>query len=222
MKKLISIIAGSILAMMSFTISQAEIRLGVIGNVAADFGEAKETLKDSGQISKETAVLAHSYASLFGEISVDQAAGLTIGIEYAPDTIALEKETREIPTGRTDSGNQVIDAEVEDLYTVYVSLPFGESGMYARAGYMSATMNTIETLATGSTYGNVDIEGTQLGLGYHGDLGDNMFFKAEGVYNSWDDIAINGSEEGGTSGSFNKIDATITGVAARLAVGVRF
>ena len=108
----------------------------------------------------ENGLQAHTCYSYQGEISVDQAAGLTIGVEYAPDTIALEKETREIPTGRTDSGNQVIDAEVEDLYTVYIALPFGETGMYARAGYMSATMNTIETLATGSTYGNVDIEGS--------------------------------------------------------------
>tara|TARA_B100001121_G_scaffold48538_2_gene41927 strand:- start:1380 stop:2051 length:672 start_codon:yes stop_codon:yes gene_type:complete len=223
MKKLISVIAGSFLAIMSFNVASAvEMRLGVLGNMAADFGEAKETLKDSGQISKETAVLAHSYASVFAEVALDQAAGLTFGVEYAPETIELEKETRVIPTGRTDSGSQIIDAEVEDLLTAYVALPIGETGAYVRLGYLQATLNTQETLATGSTYANVDIEGTQLGAGYMGEIGDNLFYKLEGVYNEWDNMALNGSEEGGTSGSFNKIDADITGVAARLAVGFRF
>ena len=223
MKKLISVIAGSFLAIMSFNVASAvEMRLGVLGNMAADFGEAKETLKDSGQISKETAVLAHSYASVFAEVALDQAAGLTFGVEYAPETIELEKETRVIPTGRTDSGSQIIDAEVEDLLTAYVALPIGETGAYVRLGYLQATLNTQETLATGSTYANVDIEGTQLGAGYMGEIGDNLFYKLEGVYNEWDNMALNGSEEGGTSGSFNKIDANITGVAARLAVGFRF
>ena len=223
MKKLISVIAGSFLAIMSFNVASAvEMRLGVLGNMAADFGEAKETLKDSGQISKETAVLAHSYASVFAEVAVDQAAGLTFGVEYAPETIELEKETRVIPTGRTDSGSQIIDAEVEDLLTAYVALPIGETGAYVRLGYLQATLNTQETLATGSTYANVDIEGTQLGAGYMGEIGDNLFYKLEGVYNEWDNMALNGSEEGGTSGSFNKIDADITGVAARVAVGFRF
>ena len=216
-------IAGSFLAIMSFNVASAvEMRLGVLGNMAADFGEAKETLKDSGQISKETAVLAHSYASVFAEVALDQAAGLTFGVEYAPETIELEKETRVIPTGRTDSGSQIIDAEVEDLLTAYVALPIGETGAYVRLGYLQATLNTQETLATGSTYANVDIEGTQLGAGYMGEIGDNLFYKLEGVYNEWDNMALNGSEEGGTSGSFNKIDANITGVAARLAVGFRF
>ena len=223
MKKLISVIAGSFLAIMSFNVASAvEMRLGVLGNMAADFGEAKETLKDSGQISKETAVLAHSYASVFAEVALDQAAGLTFGVEYAPETIELEKETRVIPTGRTDSGSQIIDAEVEDLLTAYVALPIGETGAYVRLGYLQATLNTQETLATGSTYANVDIEGTQLGAGYMGEIGDNLFYKLEGVYNEWDNMALNGSEEGGTSGSFNKIDADITGVAARVAVGFRF
>ena len=224
MKKLISVIAGSFLAIMSFNVASAvEMRLGVLGNMAADFGEAKETLKDSGQISKETAVLAHSYASVFAEVALDQAAGLTFGVEYAPETIELEKEARVIrESGTGDSGSQIIDGEVEDLLTAYVALPIGETGAYVRLGYLQATLNTQETLATGSTYANVDIEGTQLGAGYMGEIGDNLFYKLEGVYNEWDNMALNGSEEGGTSGSFNKIDANITGVAARLAVGFRF
>jgi len=224
MKKLISVIAGSFLAIMSFNVASAvEMRLGVLGNMAADFGEAKETLKDSNRTTKETAVLAHSYASVFAEVALDQAAGLTFGVEYAPETIELEKETRVIrESGTGDSGSQIIDGEVEDLLTAYVALPIGETGAYVRLGYLQATLNTQETLATGSTYANVDIEGTQLGAGYMGEIGDNLFYKLEGVYNEWDNMALNGSEEGGTSGSFNKIDADITGVAARVAVGFRF
>lgn len=225
MNKLISAFAGAILAVMSLmSVSSAEVRLGLVGNMAADFGEAKETLKDSNRTTKETAVLAHSYASLFAEFSIEQAGGLTFGVEYAPETIELEKETRVIiPSAVGDSGTQIIDAEVEDLATIYASMPIGQTGAYVKAGYMMATMNTKETLATGSTYGNVDMEGLTVGAGYMGDLGDSgLFYKVEGVYNTWDNIAINGSQEGGTSGSYNKIDATITGVAARLGLGYKF
>ena len=225
MNKLISAFAGAILAVMSLmSVSSAEVRLGLVGNMAADFGEAKETLKDSNRTTKETAVLAHSYASLFAEFSIEQAGGLTIGVEYAPETIELEKETRVIrPSAVGDSGTQIIDAEVEDLATIYASMPIGQTGAYVKAGYMMATMNTKETLATGSTYGNVDMEGLTFGAGYMGDLGDSgLFYKVEGVYNTWDNIAINGSQVGGTAGSYNKIDATITGVAARLGLGYKF
>ena len=229
MNKLISAFAGAILAVMSLmSVSSAEVRLGLVGNMAADFGEAKETLKDSNRTTKETAVLAHSYASLFAEFSIEQAGGLTIGVEYAPETIELEKETRVIrpstDAGASDSGSQIIDAEVEDLATIYASMPIGQTGAYVKAGYMMATMNTKETLATGSTYGNVDMEGLTFGAGYMGDLGNSgLFYKVEGVYNTWDNIAVNGSEEGAAaSGSYNKIDATITGVAARLGLGYKF
>jgi len=224
MNKLLTTVAASLVATLSFTaVNSGEFRAGVAMVGAGDYATATETRKDSLNKSKQEAVLAHSYGVLFGEFAMDAAGGLTLGFEYAPETIQLETETRNIrPSATGDSGSQVIAAEVEDIMTAYVSLPIGGTGAYAKVGYSMATLNTKETLATGSTYGNVDMTGTQLGLGYHGEIGDKAFYKLEGNYSAWDDIAVNGSEVGGTSGSFNKIEAKITGVSARLAVGLRF
>ena len=116
MNKLLTSIAALSIASMSFSAVNSEIRLGVVANMAADYGVAEETLKDSGRKTEEHAVLAHSFASIFAEISIEQAMGLTFGVEYAAETIDLEKETRGIRAeggadAGADSGNQVIDAE---------------------------------------------------------------------------------------------------------------
>ena len=85
-----------------------------------------------------------------------------------------------------------------------------------------ATMNTKENLATGSKYDNIDMEGISIGGGYEGDLGDSMFWRAEGTYQHWDDLSSNGSEAGGTTGSRNKITAELAGVTGSLSVGMKF
>lgn len=227
MNKLLTSIAALSIASMSFSAVNSEIRLGVVANMAADYGVAEETLKDSGRKTEEHAVLAHSFASIFAEISIEQAMGLTFGVEYAAETIDLEKETRGIRAeggadAGADSGNQVIDASVEDITTLYVAMPLGASGAYIRAGYVMADLRTTETLTTGSTYADVNMDGTQVGAGYMGTIGDRGFYKLEGTYTEFDKMSLNGTEVGSAATNFNKIDAQISGVAARLAVGVRF
>jgi hypothetical protein len=66
------------------------------------------------------------------------------------------------------------------------------------------------------------MEGTQLGMGYLGTLGERGFYKLETTYTEFDKMGLNGSEAGATAAAFNKIDAQITGVSARVAFGVRF
>jgi hypothetical protein len=227
MNKLLTSIAALSIASMSFSAVNSEIRVGVVANMAADYGVAEETLKDSGRKTEEHAVLAHSYGSIFAEFSIEQAMGLTLGVEYAAESIDLEQETRSIRAeggadAGADSGDQLIDASVEDITTIYVALPIGTSGAYVRAGYVMAELQTKETLTTGSTYANVDMEGTTVGAGYMGTIGDRGFYKLEGTYTEYDKMGLNGSQAGSAAGNFNKIDAQISGVAARLAVGVRF
>lgn len=228
MNKLMTTVAAISLAAMTVSANSGEFRVGAIVNGAADYATATETRKDSGNRTTEEAVLAHSYASVFAEFAIDAGNGIAFGVEYAPEGIELETETRvlvglsRLGGGSNDEGTQKIDAAVKDFMTAYVSVPFGSTGAYARLGYMTATLDTKETLVTGSTYSNVDMTGTQLGLGYMGKIGERAFYRLEGNYNAWDDMAVNGSEAGGTTTSFNKIDAKITGASARLAVGFAF
>jgi len=237
MKKLNTILAavGALLMLSVTSANSVEFKAGVSANGMAAYANAKETLKGSPQqrTTNEEAILATSFASVFAEISSDAAMGLGIGISYAPEVVDLEKETRaiqrcadHISTACTsyatgDSGNQIIDGKVEDLVSIYLTLPVGDTGAYVKAGYMQATLNTTENLATGSKYANVDLTGTQVGGGYEGELGDMAFWRAEGTMQMWEDVRADGSEAGG-SGDKNSITAELGSVTGTLSVGMKF
>jgi len=237
MKKINTILAalGALLMLTVTSANSVEFKAGVSANGMAAYANAKETLKDSGRETNEEAILATSYASAFLEISSDAAMGLGFGISYAPEVVDLEKETRTLQrcadhldhlgctsyaTG--DSGDQVIDGKIEDLVSIYLTLPVGDTGAYVKAGYMQATLNTTENLTTGSKYANVDLSGTHFGGGYEGSLGDMAFWRAEGSMQMWEDVRADGSEAGATAGAKNSITAELGSVTGSLSVGMKF
>ena len=228
MNKLLTTIAAVSITAISFTsANSAEFRLGLMLSADGSYGVAEETLKDSGRKTEEHAVMVDSSSSGFAEVAFENLMGITVGLEVTTQAIELEKETRVIRAeGGTDagadSGTQDIQASVEDYYVMYVAIPLGSTGAYAKLGLAQAELQTKETLATGSSYANVDMEGTQLGMGYLGTLGERGFYKLETTYTEFDKMGLNGSEAGATAAAFNKIDAQITGVSARVAFGVRF
>jgi hypothetical protein len=226
MKKINTILAAlSALLMLTVTSANSiEFKAGVSANGMAAYANASETLKDSGRLSNEEAVLATSYASIFAEVSGDDLMGIGIGVSYAPEVVELNKETRNIQpsTDSDDTGAQIIDGKIVDLMSIYLTMPIGDSGAFVKAGYNQATLNTEENLASGSKYENIDLTGTQIGGGYEGSLGDMAFWRAEGALQMWDDIATNGSEAGGTAGSTNRIEAELGSVTGALSVGMKF
>ena len=228
MNKLLTTIAAVSITAISFTsANSAEFRLGLLLSADGSYGVAEETLKDSGRKTEEHAVMVDSSSAGFAEVAFENLMGITVGVEVTTQAIELEKETRVIRAeGGTDAGadtgTQDIQASVEDYYVMYVAIPLGSTGAYAKLGLAQAELQTKETLATGSSYANVDMEGTQLGMGYLGTLGERGFYKLETTYTEFDKMGLNGSEAGATAAAFNKIDAQITGVSARVAFGVRF
>ena len=226
MKKINTILAalGALLMLTVTSANSIEFKAGVSANGMAAYANASETLKDSGRLSNEEAVLATSYASIFAEVSGDDLMGIGIGVSYAPEVVELNKETRNIQpsTDSDDTGAQIIDGKIVDLMSIYLTMPIGDSGAFVKAGYNQATLNTEENLATGSSYENIDLTGTQIGGGYEGSLGDMAFWRAEGALQMWDDISANGSEAGGTAGSTNRIEAELGSVTGALSVGMKF
>ena len=231
MNKLLKTIMTFIFAATVFTSANSiEVRVGATATAAAFYGNAEEVLKDGGHKSQDEVLAAYDYVSLFTEVAFEEMMGLTVGVEYTPDSIAFDKTTRTIRDGTlpglaaqtgNDTGDQVLDADVEDLYTAYVSMPLMGTGVYAKVGYITGTVNTKETLATGSTYSDVTLDGFEYGIGYHGELSDRVFYKVESTYIDFDDISANGSEAGG-DGSFNKITAELGGVTAKASLGMKF
>ena len=234
MKKINTILAAlSALLMLSVTSANSmEFKAGVSANTMAAYANAKETLKgdgagtggQTGRTTNEEAVLATSFASIFAEVSSADIMGLGIGISYAPEVVDLEKETRVIQeSGTGDSGTQVIDGKVQDLLSVYLTMPISDTGAYVKAGYIQATMITAENLATGSKYEDIDMTGLQVGAGYEGSLGDMAFWRAEGTYQQWEDLAASGSEANASDDSTkNKISAELGSVTGTLSIGMKF
>ena len=225
MNKLNKILAMlSALLMLSVTAANSvEFKVGVSANTMGAYANVEEKLKDSGRISNEEAVLAAAFGSGFVELGSEEMMGLALGISYAPEVAELNKETRNIQASTVgDSGAQIIDGKIVDLLSLYLTLPVGE-GAFVKAGYIQATLNTEENLATGSKYPNVDLEGMMVAGGYEADLGSSgLFWRAEGQYQMWDDISVSGSESGGTSGSVNKLTAELGAVQGALSIGMKF
>jgi len=234
MKKINTILAA-VSALLMLTVTSAnsvEFKAGVSANGMAAYANAKETLKGSGvktgRTTNEEAVLATSFASVFAEISSDEMMGLGIGVSYAPEVADLAKETRIIQDSSAgadsgnDTGTQSVDAKINDLLSLYVTLPVGGNGAYVKAGYIQATMVTEESLATGSKYEDIDMTGTQIGAGYEGSLGDMAFWRAEGSYQMWEDVSAGGSESDGDDTTKNKIEAEMGSVTGSLSIGMKF
>ena len=234
MKTLNTILAavGALLMLSVTSANSLEFKAGVSANGMAAYANAEERLKGDPQqrITNDEAILATSFASAFVEISSDEAMGLGIGISYAPEVVDLEKETRTIQdtsgqgSSINDTGDQIIDGKVQDLASIYLTMPVGDTGAYVKAGWIQATLITSENLATGSKYEDIDLTGTQIGGGYEGSLGDMAFWRAEGTMQMWEDISASGSESnnGTTETSKNKITAELGSVTGTLSVGMKF
>ena len=244
MNKLKTLVASVVVATLSFGAANSiELRAGLGGQSTAYYASVEETQKDSGKKSTEDALASFSYMSLFGEVAFDSAYGISVGIEYSPESITIDKadrvivnESAVVAAGQTsvrdasgtdvsesnDTGTQLIEAAVKDLTLIYVGIPVMDTGLTVKAGYHMSTLQTKETLASGSTYKDEDLEGMSIGVYYDGSITDNLFYRVEGAYQQFDDIKISGSEEGGTAGSFNSIKAQLGGVAAKASVGFKF
>ena len=227
MKKINTILAalGALLMLSVTSANSVEFKAGVSANTMAAYANASEALKGASRVTNEEAVLATSFGSAFAELSSSEMMGLGIGISYAPEVVDLEKETRVIQeSGTGDSGSQVIDGKVQDLLSVYLTMPISDTGAYVKAGYIQATMITSENLATGSKYEDIDMTGLQVGAGYEGSLGDMAFWRAEGTYQQWEDLAASGSESNlaGTDDTKNRITAEVGSVMGTLSIGMKF
>ena len=236
MNKLKTLVASVVVATLSFGAANSiELRAGLTGQSTAYYASVEETAKDSGKKTADDALAAFSYMSVFGEVAFDSAMGISVGIEFSPDSITIDKADRVIineslvvaagivgSQPALDSGTQDIQAQVKDLTLVYVGIPVMDTGLTLKAGYHMSTLQTKETLATGSTYKDEDLEGISVGVYYDGSITDNLFYRVEGAYQSFDDIKLVGSEVGGTAASFNEITAELAGVAAKASIGFSF
>ena len=211
MKNIIRILFCSVLLVWTTNV-KADVQLGVggiLGLVSTDGTETEGTAADTSDRSKSIDEF-FAGADLFIEAVGDNGGAL--GISYIPFEVDLGSGSRTDTDGddaaENDDGTRTASAELTDFYTIYANMPMGSNGFYALLGYHFATVETTETLNE-SSYGNVDIEGYQLGFGKRS---DNV--KYELAYSDFEDIKITA-----TGGGTNSVKADADALTFRISYG---
>jgi hypothetical protein len=220
MKKLIALIF-SVFFVHSYSNAEVGLNLGISGQLGIFAASGSET---TGGLSTHKDNGSEHGAAGWGSIFVEKTLGerLLVGIDYVPT--ALETDTVETAKldMRTDDDEAIsastnkVQIDFEDLTTIYVGLNLTEN-FYAKVGYVTVDVITNESLGTGSTYGNTDLDGSLIGLGYNKSIDNGLFFRAEGNYMNFDGASLT------SSANSNKIDLTsLDGVSGKLSIGKTF
>ena len=210
MKKIITI---AFAIFFSFSnLAYAEMRYGISGALTMIDATGSET--EGGETTNGAADNMVIIPSVFVEF--DAGSNLSIGLDYIPmdadvsDDVKQRTDTETSVTGDADetttSRTQKAQAELTDHITLYANYDLG--GYYIKAGIAQVTINTTESLGTGSKYGNVDINGGVFGIGT--EEGNHRF---ELVYTDYEDISITSSVARTDVSTNNKIEADLDTLA---------
>ena len=205
------------LIMLSFTsASYAEMKYGVSG--ALTFIDASGTETEGGEKNSGDADNIVAIPSLFAEYAFSDT--VSVGIDYIPlsadvsDKTKKRTDTETSVTGTTTttstSRTQTAQAELENHITLYANYNMG-NGLYFKGGVAQVTLNTDESLGTGSKYGEEDIMGYVIGFGV-----DSGNWRTELTYTDYEDISLTSSVARTGVTTNNKIDADLDTVALRV------
>mgnify|MGYP001199079728 CR=1 FL=1 len=212
MKKFITVIFFAM-----FTVSQASaevgINVGISGNAGLFAASAKEVADETHKGSEHGEA---AWPSIFIEKTLGDR--FAIGVDYVPaaletDTVETAKQDKDGSATATDRTN-TIQVDFEDLTTIYASLNVTDS-TYVKVGYVQVDVVTNESLETGSSYGNVDLDGTSIGFGVNNDFGDGMFVRMEANYMTFDSVSATSEDNTIT---LNNLD----GVTGSIKIGKSF
>jgi hypothetical protein len=225
MKKIITAIAFIALT----TVSAKAIDFGGL-SVTAGLGQNTSVWGASGteseysetgtlpEINKEHGVFTDEYSSHFIELGIGKY--VSVGYNMASDPIKT-------PSNVTNEGDARQEATVQvdfnDLETQYIKVNI-PGGMFVKYGQTAMDIKVNEVIASGSTYADRSTEGTSIGLGYQGHVGDSgLGYRIETNYLEFDDVTTdNGTTIAGsdsTNGGRNQIDIdNMEGVTAMFAI----
>lgn len=202
------------IAMLTFVgKAYAEISYGIsaaITEINASGTETEGGEKNSGDADNTVLI-----PSIFAEYAYSDT--LSIGIDYIPLKADVSNKTRsrdDVETSVTGtatvvatSRSQKAQAELENHLTLYANYGLTDS-YFVKAGVAFVQLNTEDTLATGSKYGNEDIYGGVIGIGH--EQGNSRF---ELIYTDYEDISLKSSVARTGVTTNNTIDADLDTLA---------
>ena len=223
-----------IMLLSTFSMASAElgINVGVSGQIGVFEATGHEREGSTTPANREVsqakdAMAAWGYSSVFIEKTLGRFA---LGFDYVPE--GLESDTKEHtrefiqanPQGAADrtggGGNatitQKIQVEFTDMMSGYISAMITEN-LYVQYGVTSVDVKTKEALGTLSTYGDTNLDGTFVGVGYHKSLDNGLFFRASGQVMNFDAVKMTSS----TSENEIRIDE-LNGASGKVSIGKSF
>ena len=214
MKKNIAIFLSFIL--LACHSAKADMAVGITGAMHMLDASGTETTRTSG----ETNSGSHSEDVVVPELFVETGGdGVTFGLSYIP-TREMGSKSR-TDTGDQSAGTYKAEAELDNVVQLYVDYSVTEytgAEIYLKGGIQHATIVTLESLNSGSTYPNEDVFGYTLGIGAKGDLPyANTFYKADLTYTDFQDYSASAADKNG-----NKVEAELEDVAVKLSIGYKF
>ncbi len=224
MKKFTSIVGASFIWIALIApANSGPVGIGVTLQTGKYETSGTETEKTVTGVTSETTnkTLEETFmgGSVYAEYRTDN--GWALGVDYVPMNIDLgsgkrnDASTGADVTSEADTGDRSASAEIDGLTTIYAHIPVGP--VYVLLGYHSADVTTTETLQT-SSYGNVSINGTQIGLGIKS---EDSRMRAQVSYSDFDDISLTatGNTIAGDLTGQNKITADADVLAFSVAFG---
>ena len=217
MKKIIAIALSFLF--ISLQSVKAEIGMGITAAAHMFDVSGTETTRESGEVNtgshSETVVVPE----LFIEAILDN--GGAIGLSFIP-TRDMGSKSRSDTNTRGDTGTYTAKAELDNVMQIYADVPmtsYAGFPIYAKLGIQHATIESLESLNSGSSYPDEDVFGYTLGLGTKGDLpyGNNMYYKAEATYTDFEDFT-----QSSDSNPANTVTAELEDVAVKLSIGYKF
>ena len=214
----------------SYALAEYGLTVGVTGSMAMIDASGTETEggeNTRGEASNNTAV-----GSVFVEYNNILGSGLSLGIDYIPGSADISSSTEKrmdqetsvtsTTTETTTSRTQKAQAELENHLTYYATYT-ADNGVYLKAGYVQVDLNTLESLGTGSKYGNDTLDGIAVGAGVEFDVGyDNMVGRLELQHIDYGDIELKSSVARTGVATNNLIEADIDVTMLSASLGYKF
>ena len=217
MKKLLTAILSVVF--LSTLSAKAEIGIGVSGALHALDASGTETTRQSGQKNNGSHSEDAAVPEVFVEAILDN--GGAFGLSFIPKR-ELGTKSRSDSNSDGDTGTYKAEAELGSVAQIYADIPLttvANFPIYAKLGIQHATIKTLESLNSGSSYPNKDVMGYSVGLGTKGDIpfGSNLYYKAEVSYTDFGTY-----EADSDSSPANKVSADLESYNARLSIGMKF
>ena len=202
--------------------AEVGVNVGISGSAGGFYASATEVDSGGSGDTDETRdandVLAAGWSSVFLEKTLGDR--ITIGVDVVTSKISTRTGTRGKTDRTTTSTDTAITQDVQvdftNLATLYASFSISESA-YIRAGLMTVDVETNESLGTGSTYGNTNLQGTVVGFGWNKSMDSGIFLRAEANYLNFDGKSLTSS-----SGTQKITLDTLEGVQGKLSIGKSF